>query len=261
MPGRNNWTREQHLLAFNLYCQIPFGKINKTNPKVIALANCIGRTPSAVGFKLGNFGRLDPALKARGVSGLAHGAKGEEEIWDEFASEPERLAYESEFLMAKYEGRNIEYTASQGDDFNGEDREAIVKQRVNQGFFRKRVLAAYESRCCVTGLTSPDLLIASHIIPWSVDQANRLNPKNGLCLNALHDKAFDRGLMWIENDFSVTISPILLKKLDPKSSGTDWFSQFNRTQLVLPKHFEPDSDFLKAHAEKARQSLASSSRL
>lgn len=257
MPGRNNWTREQHLLAFNLYCQIPFGKINKSNPQVIALANCIGRTPSAVGFKLGNFGRLDPALKARGVSGLAHGAKGEEEIWNEFASDPERLAYESELLMAKYENRDIlDDSDSEADDYNGDDREAVVKQRVNQGFFRKRVLAAYESRCCVTGLSSPDLLIASHIIPWSEDQANRLNPKNGLCLNALHDKAFDRGLMWIEDDFSVTISPLLMRQLDAKSAGTDWFVQFDRKPLVLPKNFEPDTRFLKAHAERAKQTVA-----
>jgi putative restriction endonuclease len=255
MPARNNWTREQHLLAFNLYCQIPFGKINKSNPKVIALANCIGRTPSAVGFKLGNFGRLDPALKARGVSGLAHGANGEEEIWNEFASDPERLAYESELLMLELEGRDVEVDlVAQDDNFDGQDREAVVKQRVNQGFFRKRVLAAYEARCCVTGLSSHNLLIASHIIPWSVDEANRLNPRNGLCLNALHDKAFDRGLMWIEDDLTVTISPTLQNQLDPKSSGTDWFMQFDRKQLVLPKHFEPDMRFLQLHAEKAKQS-------
>ena len=254
MAGRNNWTREEHLLAFNLYCQIPFGKINKSNPQVIALANCIGRTPSAVGFKLGNFGRLDPALKARGVSGLAHGAKGEEEIWNEFASDPERLAYESELLMAQYEGREIlDESSSDTDRFEGDDREAIVKQRVNQGFFRKRVLAAYGSRCCITGLSSPDLLIASHIIPWSQDRVNRLNPKNGLCLNALHDQAFDQHLMWIEDDFSIAVSPKLLERLKNKSSGNDWFVQFNRARLILPKNFEPDLNFLKTHAEQAKQ--------
>ena len=69
----------------------------------------------------------------------------------------------------------------------GREREATVRLRVNQSFFRDRILSAYNFRCCVTGLTVQPLLTASHIIPWAEDEKNRLNPRNGLCLNALHD--------------------------------------------------------------------------
>lgn len=48
-----------------------------------------------------------------------------------------------------------------------------------QSFFRKVVLAAYNSKCCVTGNPVEDLLVASHILPWSDFPQHRLNPKNG----------------------------------------------------------------------------------
>ena len=91
----------------------------------------------------------------------------------------------------------------------GREREATVRVRVNQSFFRDRILSAYNFRCCVTGLTVQPLLTASHIVPWAEDEKNRLNPRNGLCLNALHDRAFDRHLMWIEDGYVIRFSPKL----------------------------------------------------
>lgn len=71
----NNWTREELIIAFNLYCKIPFSKSVKTNPKVVEVAKLIGRTPSAVALKLGNFGSFDPELKKRGIVGLRNAGK------------------------------------------------------------------------------------------------------------------------------------------------------------------------------------------
>jgi len=254
MAAGRKLSREEHLIAFNLYCQIPFGQIHKTNPRVISLANLLGRTPSSIGFKLGNFGRLDPALKARGVKGLSHGAKGEEDVWQEFADSPERLAYESKKLMAAREGRPlIDPDIEDDTGAEGLDREAIVKLRVNQSFSRKRVLSAYSNTCCVTGLSYAPLLIASHIIPWAKDVANRLNPRNGLCLNALHDKAFDRGFMWIEPDLTIRMSPRLFET-EEDSDGANWLKKFDGAPLCLPKHFSPDLDLLQRHAVQAKAS-------
>jgi len=84
MP-RREWSREELIVAFNLYCKIPFGKIHIRNPRIIELARSIGRTPSAVSWKLANFARLDPSLRERNVFGAAHGAKMEVEIWQEFS--------------------------------------------------------------------------------------------------------------------------------------------------------------------------------
>ena len=62
------------------------------------------------------------------------------------------------------------------------------------------MLASYNATCCVSGLRHEKLGIASHIVPWSHDTHNRLNPQNGLCLSALHDRAYDQGLMAVLPD-------------------------------------------------------------
>src|SRR5207253_8454723 len=125
----------------------------------------------------------------------------------------------------------------------GIEREAMVRIRVNQSFVRRRIVSAYESRCCVTGLRVRELLVASHIIPWSADVANRLNPRNGLCLNALHDRAFDRGLMWVEKGFIVRLSP-KLHSATKNSEPANWLTRFDGQRLILPSNFAPDSKLL-----------------
>jgi putative restriction endonuclease len=248
-----DWTREEHILAFNLYCKIPFGSIHMHNPRVIQLARLLGRSVGSVSLKLSNFARLDPALQARGIRGMRHGAKGEKEIWHEFADRPETLAFESERLLADRLGQPIEQVADvETDDLPaaGLEREATVRVRVNQSFFRNRILSAYNYRCCVTGLTVQPLLTASHIIPWAEDEKNRLNPKNGLCLNALHDRAFDRHLMWIEDGFVIRFAPRLHKTSKDQTETIKWLTSFEGTHLLLPKKFSPDPEFLKRHVEK-----------
>jgi len=70
--AKDNWTRDELILAFNLYCKIPFGKIHIRNPEIISLAKAIQRTPSAVSWKLANFARLDPTLRSRRIHGAPH---------------------------------------------------------------------------------------------------------------------------------------------------------------------------------------------
>jgi len=253
-----DWTREEHILAFNLYCKIPFGSIHMNNPKVVELAKILGRTVGAASLKLSNFARLDPALRARGIRGMSHGAHGELEVWNEFASHPEELVFESERLLANRLGQSIEKVADvETNDLpaTGIEREATVRVRVNQSFFRSRILSAYNFRCCVTSLNIQPLLTASHIIPWAEDKENRLNPRNGLCLNALHDRAFDRHLMWIEDDFVIRFSPKLYKASLASKETFDWLTKFDGSHLLLPKKFQPDAEFLKKHASRCLSKL------
>lgn len=256
MSRNPNWTREEQILAFNLYNEIPFGRINDDTPEIVNLAKLIGRSAGAVSLKLANIARLDPAHKARGVRGMSHGAKGEAAIWEEFAHDPEALALESERLKALRLGKTLEEVAEiETDDLPkaGIERDAVVKIRVNQSFFRRRILSAYDFRCCVTGLTVRPLLTASHIVSWAEDKENRLNPKNGLCLNSLHDRAFDRYLMWIDEGFVIRFSPRLHKlKAVGNEACVEWLMQFDGKTLILPKKFSPDPKFLKSHALKSK---------
>lgn len=255
MSAKNNWTREEHILAFNLYSRIPFGTIHIRNPKIKALAKLIGRSVGSVSLKLANFSRLDPSLQQRGIKGLEHGAKAEEEIWNEFAASPETLAFESQRLLAKRLGTSVEEISDiETDDLpaSGKEREAVVRVRVNQSFFRCRVLSAYGFKCCVTGLRIQPLLVASHVIPWAEDVVNRLNPRNGLCLNALHDRAFDRHLMWVEAGFVIRLSPKLREESAESSQTVDWLMSFDGKPLLLPKKFEPDPELLAIHASRCK---------
>jgi len=186
---------------------------------------------------------------------MPHGAKGEAAIWAEFAHDPEALAFESERLLAKYLGKSLEEVAEiETDDLPkaGIERDAVVKVRVNQSFFRRRILSAYNFRCCVTGLTTQPLLTASHIVPWAEDKENRLNPKNGLCLNALHDRAFDRHLMWIEEGFVIRFAPRLHKTTAATKEFVEFLTRFEGQKLLLPEKFSPATEFLKKHAAKCK---------
>jgi predicted restriction endonuclease len=93
----------------------------------------------------------------------------------------------------------------------------------------------------------PELLIASHIVPWAADKANRMNPQNGLCLNALHDRAFDAGLITINEHWQVIISP-KIKTLPPEK--TKLITDYNQKQIQLPKRFQPSQELLGWHRER-----------
>ncbi|MFP5438159.1 MAG: HNH endonuclease [Bacteroidia bacterium] len=250
MSKSNNWTKEETIIAFNVYCKVPFKNSSKTNPTIIKYANIINRSPSALNMKVGNFGRLDPELKRQGIVGLTNGSKLEEKVWNEFNGNWEKLAYESELLIAKFQNKKIEETSNiELNDFPlGLERDAVIKQRVNQNFFRSTILSSYNLKCCITGLSISDFLVASHIKPWSIDKDNRLNPHNGLCLNSIHDKAFDKGFITITTDYKILVS----KHLDSYSGNAinDLFLKFKNKSIILPDRFLPSKEFLDFHYQE-----------
>ncbi len=249
------WTREQTIAVFNLYCKIPFSRIRSSHPEIINLAKEIGRSVNSVKMKIGNLGSFDPELKKRGIVGLANASKLDEDVWNEFNGNWDDLAFESEKILATFGGRDASAdTVILEEDFcfgDGTEKERIVKTRVNQNFFRQTVLSAHNFTCCITGIDVPELLVASHIIPWSKAERNRLNPRNGLCLNALHDKAFDKGLITVTYDFRVKVSPKILFK--PSAPVELWLANFHEKSLVMPERFVPSLEFLQYHNENIFQ--------
>ena len=106
--GQKLWTRAELVLAINLYCKLPFGKLHARNPEVIKLSRLIDRSANSVAFKLVNFASLDPSLKARGIKGATNVSTLDKEIWNEFYNHWNVLPYESEQLLAKSEKTTIE---------------------------------------------------------------------------------------------------------------------------------------------------------
>lgn len=244
--ANNNWTKEEHILAFNLYCKIPFTKINANYQPVRELALILGRSNNSVAMKLANFARLDPALQARNISGLSQGAKGEEIVWNEFHENWDDLAYESEQILARYKKVSIKSELLNIPiGIEGKDRSVVVKQRVNQNFFRRMILASYNEKCCITNSNTIELLTACHIKPWNIDIKNRVNPQNGICMNILYHSAFDQGLFTITEDYKIIISKKLYQKNDPLIEKL--FIKYDNKNIFLPQKFLPDKEFLKYH--------------
>lgn len=249
------WTTDQLKLAFHLYCQLPFGKLHSRNSSIIELAALIGRTPSAVAMKLVNFASLDPAITSSGRSGLGNASALDRQIWADFHADWEGLAVECERLRQQLglapeidfppETETSDFAVPE--DFTGETRRALSEQRIKQNFFRRAVLASYRGRCCMSGLSEPRLLIASHIVPWSKDKANRLNPANGLCLSAIHDRAFDQGLLALTDDFRVLVSPALTRR--GEAFVEQVFLPLAGHSIEFPERFTPNVDFVRQHRE------------
>lgn len=254
MATKGSWTRPQTLAALHIYFQLPFGQLHQKNPRITQLASWIGRTPSAVALKLVNFASLDPQVRASGRIGMGHASRLDEEVWAELNIDWDAVATEAAMFFDEY---GQAQGALPGSDVleevpelvEGKTTLAMVKVRVNQARFRRAIVAGYNARCCISGLTEPRLLVASHIVPWSMDTKNRLNPRNGLCLSALHDKAFDLGLITVLPDFTIRVARQF------KDSTVDHFAKeaiakFDGCRISLPERFGPNPLFLEAHARR-----------
>jgi len=243
-----NWTHDQLLAAQNLYHRTPFGRQHKTYPPIMELAALIGRTPSAVAMKLNNFTSLDPTELARGISGLSGASNADRAIWAEFEGRMNELADESEAALERLSGEPTEKPTEKDPSppSGPSESEAIVRVRRQQSFFRKAVLGSYGYRCCITGNPVPELLRASHIVPWSKSEPHRANPRNGLCLAATFDAAFDRGLIALDDEFRVLLSP-RLKTFLPNPELERTFFQAEGQRITLPEKNLPDMVLIAEH--------------
>ncbi len=249
---RRRWTQDEFIVVFNLYLKLPFGKMHSRTIEVIEMANLIDRTPSAIAMRLVNFASVDPFHQNRGIKGLDGGKKQCKPIFEKYINDRENLMYESEKILARLEGKELDEKYKENlfdiNDYDGLTKERIVKTRVNQSLFRKIVLSNYNTKCAISEIDIPALLVASHIKPWSEDEANRLNPSNGICLNNLYDKAFDRGLIGINSDYSILFSDQLKNKYK-KDYFKKYFEPIEYKKIILPEKFLPEISFLEYHLE------------
>lgn len=249
-----NWTREQTIVALNVYCKIPFKNSSARHPLVKEYAKLLNRTPAALNFKIGNLGSFDPVLRAKGIVGLGHTSKMDELVWNEFFDNPERLAYESEKIIADLRHLSIEESAAidLSDLPEGTERTTVTRQRINQQFFHDAVLCSYEEQCCITGISHRQLLEACHISSWCDDVKNRTNPKNGLCMNPLFHRAFDRFLFTVTPDCKIEISEQMMERTED-NSFREYLLSINGNNIIMPEKFSPDINLLSIHYEQYRK--------
>jgi putative restriction endonuclease len=242
-----NWTREEALACFNLYCRIPFGKFDQGTLEVIDFAKAIGRTPSAVAMKLSNFASFDPAHKKRNVKGLSNASNLDRSIWEEFEATPNKVAEQSE---EEFNRLSVPAESSLEREPRLPEGPTEIQlsrpMRLVQSFFRRSVLASYGYKCSFCGFEVRSLLNASHSIPWNVSVAQRADPRNGFCLCVLHDRAFDRGLMTVDADSRLLISK-RVKRANPVPLHRVGLLDLEGQRINLPGRFLPDLKSLEYH--------------
>ena len=255
MSNRNGlkWNREETILAFELYSRTPYGRIHYSNPDIISLSTALERTPGSVSRKMQNLASYDPELQARGVKGLPHSSKLDGLIFEEFSKDLEELSFQAHLIKEKYgitDKETLSILKDLDDMPSGKYKERLVKTRIGQHAFRSAVLSTYTNRCCITGLSLPEMLVASHIKPWKVskEKDERTNPQNGLCLNAFHDKAFDLGLITIDKHYIIKVSGKLKKAgMDDVTCG--WIMSYANERINLPEKFKPGLEFIEYHTD------------
>ena len=253
MERSDLWTREQTILACNLYFKTPYGKMDGRNPDVRELALIVDRKPGGVGRKLQNLASLDPVQQARGIKGLSHASKLDREIFNEFTNNWESLAIESERILADKKQitleKQVEIEEDEWQGRSGKDVIRTVNTRVGQGFFRRAVLINYDSKCAISGINILEMLRASHIIPWSKDEQACVNPENGLCLSALYDVAFDQGFIGVNTNYKIVLAE-KLKKKKKEPFYQEHFGKLDGVEIRPPSKFFPRKEFLEYHLDK-----------
>lgn len=241
VTGRRSWTREQVLAALNLYLRTPFGRLHAGNPEIISLAERLRRTPGAVAMKCCNLASFDPTLRARGIKGLRRVSDLDREVWNEFSQEPDEIGYESEIIFAEVMNRRPRMIPMDHPFVAAvaTDRDAVRRVRVTQHLFRGMVLSSYREQCAICTLPERRLLVASHIVGWAIDEANRMNPRNGICLCALHDRAFDIGLIDVDERYKVRVTPKCRIASDHRVAQ-EMLYRFDGMPMVLPERWAPD---------------------
>lgn len=251
-----NWTWNETLMAWALYMTLPGKELDDRKPEVQKLAQAIGRTPNSVSLKVWNIAAHDAHRRAEGKVGMSHGSRLDGQVWEAFGQEGDSLVEQAVGLLYEHGIDLLETNIEAGGDTAGADyaamsfpegktREAVTTVRINQQYFRNTLIENYGGRCCITGLREGELLVASHIKPWSESTpAERLAPDNGLLLNGLHDRAFDKGLITLDKDLRVVVSPRVPKSGDAENALL-W--SYEGREIARPSIYAPRREFVEYH--------------
>ena len=266
------WNREQTLMALGLYLLPPVGKRNwdDPDPQIKVIAEAIGRSGNAVCLKIANLKNCDPNRTGKGFS---NGSAMDREVMAEYLAAPSETLAEAMGLLAQNGivlceregvpslqagGRPLRAGPAVTFEYDGQlkgsvapvgaERDARVRARVNQDYFRRNLLANYRGACCLTRIDTTALLVASHIKPWGKSApAERTVSSNGILLNALHDKAFDKGLITLDDQYRVRVS----SRLRHSESNDRWLFAYEGRRIDLPhdptKATWPSLEFIRYH--------------
>ena len=120
---------------------------------------------------------------------------------------------------------------------------------IRNGVFKKTIPTIYNNTCCITGMQiistyNVQMIDACHIIPFSISHDDTITNGISLCPN-LH-RAFDRGLIGINDDYTVCVSNTFAEKNTPYS-----LRQYQGQAILLPEEekYQPHHSNLSWHKQ------------
>ena len=247
-PGRP-WTRPELLLAFDLYFRLPFGQLHHGNPQIQKLGLVIDRKANAVSMKLANIASLDKNITDTGRAGLKKASQADRAMWRKIQDNWGDFLANVSAARHRFDPTHGGDVITDPDIPVGGTREVTVEVREGQRFFRDNLHRIYEGTCCITGANAPDLLDAAHIIPWQQNNAIGCDPRNGLLLTTLHHRAFDKGLITIDENYHVKVSPIVKEVSSPFIDSA--LLKYDGQPMRMPSDpYIPKQEYLAQHREE-----------
>lgn len=127
-----------------------------------------------------------------------------------------------------------------------DDNYSNLRHRTSaQKAFADKVKNNYDNKCPITGISTREFLVGSHIVPWKICKKNRINPQNGICLSSIFDVAFDRGFITFQNDGQIKYSDKI--RLDDPLNN--YLRNYKDVRLNMNKPWSPKVEFLEYHQD------------
>ena len=165
------WSRDELILALDLYFRHRPDGISKTHGTVVELSEVLNRLPihsvrpdqhrfrnaNGVYMKLCNFLRFDPSYHGEGLS---RGGADEEKVWDEYVNDQVRLHAVADAIRSQVAEPQFQSGASDDDDFKAPEGRILLQQHKvrerNPGLVKRKkrkVLCEHDClKCEVCGL-------------------------------------------------------------------------------------------------------------
>ena len=248
MARNPDWTEDEITMACALYLQPRGRRVDD----VRLMEAATGRSPKSIGAKWDNLASLDYAAIGSDKSGLTHRNRLDDVVWEKFSQSPDAMFRRADELFGSKgieAGTRLAFVETGEEILDllppGYDRPVLAKARAEQDGLRRLAIRCARGECCVTGISQREMLVASHIKPWSQsDPFEKTDIHNVLCLNTFHDRLFDQHLMTVTVDREIHYSDALR---DGLTEDVQESMLYRYGKIKVYRGSEPGADYLEEH--------------
>lgn len=258
VDDRRLWAEDETLFLFRVFLTEKAGSLSSNSPRIAEIAELLDRRIGSVHRKLEDIRSNEPSYIAGGRK-PTNCAELVKDVWKGLYSDYDRTRRRIEDAYTSVNGAVVAHEELDLEEIPpGLDIPVDATRREGQQLFRCIVAMNFEQRCCITGLATRGLLVASHIRPWvESGPEERTDPSNGLYLNRLHDGLFDRHLMTLDDDMCIEYADLVRRENSEEAFET-FFGRYEGRRIREPSLYSVDTEFLDEHRRISHRMWADS---